>query len=87
MLQRAACGASLIQVMNVHAAFCRAESVAYISMLPPPEGGPNWVFLGMRPRPQWNFTFCRMNACDPVECQTIAVLPAMNSCGPSFQGV
>src|SRR5262249_24682723 len=87
MLHRAACAASLIHVMKVHAAFFRAGSVAYISILPPPDGGPNWIFLGMRPRPQWNFTFWRMNACDPVECHTIAVLPAANSCGPSFHGV
>src|SRR6266700_689116 len=87
MLQRAACGASLSQAMKVQAALRLVGSVAYSIKLPPPDGGPNWVFLGMRPSPQRNFTCWRMNACEPVECQIIAAFPATNYWGPSFQGV
>jgi hypothetical protein len=51
-------------------------------MLPPPEGGPNWVCFGMRPRLQRNFTFWRMNACDAALSHTMAVFPATNSWSP-----
>src|SRR5215470_1926496 len=87
MLQRAACFGSLIHFMNAQAAFRRAGSLLNINMLPPPEGGANCTRFGIRPRPHLNFTFFRMNACEPVECQIIVALPAANSWGPSLHGV